>query len=87
MIFTALTHAIIAAVVSVIGWLVGAMPVGIAVAIGFYLGREVAQHERKEPGANLLRGLYLWRWSTDAKLDLLLPVIACVIVYVALTSF
>lgn len=87
MIFTAITHALIAAIVSVVGWLVGSLPVGVAVAVSFYLGREVAQHERKTPDNDPMRGFYFWKWSRDAQLDLLFPVIACVLVYVALMSF
>ena len=84
MIFTAITHALIAAIVSVVGWLVGSLPVGIAVAVSFYLGREVAQHERKTPDNDPMRGFYFWRWSTDAKLDLLFPAVACATLYFAL---
>ena len=83
MIFTALSHASIAIVVSLIGWLMGSLPVGIAVAVSFYLGREVAQHERKALGDDPMRGLYFWKWSRDGQLDLLFPVVACAALYFA----
>lgn len=76
MIFTALTHALVAMAVSLIGLITGHLWAGIALSIGFYLGREVAQHERKTPGTNPLRGFAVWKWSLDAQLDLLFPVIA-----------
>lgn len=76
MIQTALSHALIALLITIFGWSVGHLYVGAAVALGFYLGREVAQHERKTPGVNPLRGFAVWKWSLDAQLDLLFPVIA-----------
>lgn len=86
MILTALSHALVAILISLIGLFTGNLLVGIGVALGFYLGREVAQHERKTQGSSF-RGLFFWEWSTDAKLDLLFPVIACFILYMVNYGF
>jgi len=74
-----LAHAGITAVAGLIGLLLGNLYVGLAAGVFFYLGREVAQHERKERGTNPARGFMFWRWSLDAQLDLLFPVIAAVL--------
>ena len=42
--------------------------------VGFYFGREVAQHERKMGGKPWYVGFKIWEWSTDAKLDFAFPV-------------
>ena len=83
MVLTALSHAAISVLVSLIGWYFEHLGISIAAALGFYLGREVAQHERKTPGKDPFRGFYVWKWSLDAKLDILLPVLACVALYFA----
>ena len=81
MVLTSLSHAGISLLVSLIGLYFGHIGIGIAVALGFYLGREVAQHERKESGTNPFRGFYVWNWSMDAKLDVALPIVACAMLY------
>lgn len=81
MVLTALSHAGISLLVSLIGWYFGHLGIGIAAALGFYLGREAAQHERKTSGDDPFRGLYVWNWSTDAKLDFALPIVACAMLY------
>lgn len=52
-------------------------------AVGFYFGREVAQAERKAGTPPWWSGFDVRKWSLDAKLDLLFPVIACTGVCVA----
>jgi len=79
MVLTALSHALITALLGLIGWLCGYMDIGLAIGLAFYLGREVAQHERKESGTNPIRGFYVLNWSLDAKLDLLLPILATIL--------
>lgn len=83
MVLTALSHAAVTLILAAIGWAFGHLAIGIAIALSFYLGREVAQHERKESGTNPLRGFYVWNWSLDAKLDLLAPVFVCFAFYFA----
>ena len=77
MLITALSHALISIIIALIGLFFGNIEIGIAIALSFYLGREVAQHERKTPGTNPLRGFYFWNWSLDSGLDIVLPIIAC----------
>jgi hypothetical protein len=73
-------HAGITVLAGVIGLVAfGSLIVGLTLGVGFYLGREVAQHERKERGSNPLRGFYVWNWSLDAKMDLLFPLISSVL--------
>ena len=83
MVLTALFHGLVTALLGLIGWLCGYMGIGLAIGLAFYLGREVAQHERKASGTNPLRGFYVWRWSLDAKLDLLAPVLMCFAFYLS----
>lgn len=54
--------------------------VGAAFGIGFYLGREVAQVERKLGTPPWWSGFQFSRWSTDNICDFLCPVIACLAV-------
>ena len=56
---------------------------GGLLAVGFYWGREVAQAERKAGTPPWWSGFDVRKWSLDAKLDLLFPVIACTCVCVA----
>ena len=56
---------------------------GAFLAVGFYLGREVAQAERKAGTPPWWSGFDARKWSLDAKLDLLFPVIVCAGVCVA----
>lgn len=57
---------------------------GGLLAIGFYLGREVAQAERKikasNPNAPWYCGFDMSKWSTDSVWDLFMPVLAVLIV-------
>ncbi len=46
-------------------------------AVGFYFGREVAQAERKMGTPPWWSGFVMTKWSQDAILDLLCPVVAC----------
>ena len=81
-----LAHAGITILAGVIGLVVfGSLTSGLTLGVGFYLGREVAQHERKERGSNPLRGFYIWNWSLDAKMDLLFPLISSVLIAVLVT--
>ena len=82
MVLTALSYAAVSVILSLIGWYFGHVGIGVTAALGFYLGREVAQHERKTPGKDPFRGFYVWKWSLDAKMDLLFPFVACLIVLV-----
>lgn len=86
MVLTALSHALISVSVSLVAWFFGDISIGIAIALSFYVGREVAQHERNTRGTDPLRGFYVWKWSLDAKLDLLFPVIACFALYFGLLA-
>lgn len=61
---------------------------GSLFGIGFYFGREVAQHERKVGTPPWYSGFKIWEWSLDSKLDLLFPLIVGIlmpiIIYFAL---
>lgn len=60
---------------------------GATAGVFFFLGREYTQAERelaKAQGVNIsdlhwYDGLKLWRWSLDAWLDLLFPLVACLL--------
>ena len=71
-------HAGITAVAGCVGLLLGNLYAGLAAGVFFYLGREVAQHERKERGDNPARGFFVQNWSLDAKMDLLFPILAAI---------
>ena len=66
----------------VIGLLTGNWWAGAALAIGFFLGREHAQQEYKlgTTGKSPWPAFDMRKWSLDAKLDLLFPVVAVVAV-------
>jgi hypothetical protein len=70
-----LSHAGITGLLGLIGLLLGNLYIGLAAGVFFYLGREVAQHERKERGTNPVRGFYVWNWSVDALMDLIFPIL------------
>ncbi|AQS50566.1 hypothetical protein PAEH1_01560 [Paenalcaligenes hominis] len=60
---------------------------GAAFVTALFIGREHAQREYKIGDPSKLKGyeaLDIWRWSLDAKLDLLVPVLAVFIVAVLL---
>jgi hypothetical protein len=63
--------------------LLSAVVMGGLFAVGFYFGREVAQTERKAGTPPWWSGFDGRKWSLDAKLDLLFPVIVCAGVCVA----
>jgi len=63
--------------------LLSAVVMGGLFAVGFYFGREVAQAERKAGTPPWWSGFDVRKWSGDAKLDLLFPVIVCAGVCVA----
>jgi hypothetical protein len=51
--------------------------------IAFFLGREHAQYQHKL-GYTLpktFQAFAFWKWSRDAQLDLLFPIIACSVIY------
>ena len=63
--------------------LLSAVVMGGLFAVGFYFGREVAQAQRKAGTPRWWSGFDVRKWSLDAKLDLLFPVIVCAGVCVA----
>ena len=63
--------------------LLSAVVMGGLFAVGFYFGREVAQAERKAGTPPWWSGFDVRKWSLDAELDLLFPVIVCAGVCVA----
>lgn len=78
-------HAGITLIFGLIGLIIGNLYAGLAFGVAFYLGREVAQHERKERGSSPLRGFYIANWSLDAKMDLAFPVVAAIILVIVFT--
>ena len=78
-------HAGITLICGVIGLIFGNLYAGLAFGVAFYLGREVAQHERKERGTHPLRGFYIANWSLDAKMDLAFPVLTAIILAILFT--
>ncbi|HLU00785.1 MAG TPA: hypothetical protein VKZ70_13715 [Burkholderiaceae bacterium] len=70
-------HAVYALLIQLfIAWLTKNYWIGAAAAIGFFVGREHAQREYKLGDPSHLQpweGFDIWRWSTDAQLDLLVP--------------
>jgi hypothetical protein len=79
-------HAFVALIFTLIGWVLGSVEVGAAFTIGVFAGREHAQREYRIGDPSKLIGyeaLDFWRWSLDAKLDLLFPVLtALAFVYI-----
>ena len=75
-----LEHLCVALVIQAIVWLLtGDMWLGAALASGIYIGREHAQREYEIDDPIRLVGyeaLDVWRWSKDAILDLVMPVVA-----------
>ena len=64
------------------GWVVGAIA-----AASVFVGREHAQREYKIGDPSLLWGweaLDIWRWSNDARMDLILPLLS--VAFVALIA-
>ena len=73
-------HAIAGLVLQIIIWLAtGSLWLGFAFVVGLFLGREHAQFEATlngPPKWKRYEALAFWKWSTDAKLDFALPVLA-----------
>ena len=53
---------------------------GALFSIGFYLGREVAQYERKAGGKPWYVGFEIWNWTKDGVLDFVFPTVAVCVV-------
>lgn len=77
---TNLEHAAYALIIqAVIGLFTGNWWAGMAAGSALFIGREHAQREFEISRPHLLRGYEafdVWRWSLDAKLDALFPIIA-----------
>lgn len=77
---TNLEHAAYALIIQlIIGLLTQNWWAGMAFGSAFFIGREHAQREFEISRPHLLRGYEafdVWRWSLDAKLDALFPIIA-----------
>lgn len=56
---------------------VAAAAMGGFLGVGFYWGREVAQAERKLGTPPWWSGLDIRKWSQDAVLDLVCPLVVC----------
>ena len=81
---THIEHLVIALVLQALIWLAtSSLWLGFAFVFGLFLGREHAQREYKLGNPSKLKGfeaLGFWRWSKDAKADLLFPVLATLFV-------
>lgn len=82
-------HAGLAMLAQVVVMLVGTLSgatlfeaavMGALFSVGFYFGREVAQHERKVGTPPWWSGFVMAQWSRDALLDFLTPAVACALV-------
>ena len=77
-------HLVAALIAQALIWLAtGSLWYGFVFVSGLFLGREHAQREYKIGNPSKLRGfeaLDFWRWSLDAKLDLIIPVGATLLV-------
>ena len=77
-------HAIAGVAIQAITWLItGSLWIGCVFVIGLFFGREHVQFEYKLGGPTKLtryKALAFWKWSTDAKFDLIFPVIATLII-------
>ena len=75
---THIEHAIIALVIqTVAAFITGSWGWGAALAIAVFIAREHAQREFEIGQPHLLKGYEafdFWNWSTDGKLDVLVPV-------------
>lgn len=54
--------------------------IGGAFSVGFYFGREVSQSEYKNGRDPWWTGFKFSLWSSDAKLDLVFPLVSCTFV-------
>lgn len=77
---TNLEHAAYALIIQIaIGLLTNNWWAGMAAGSALFIGREHAQREFEISKPHLLKGYEafdVWRWSLDAKLDALLPIVA-----------
>lgn len=73
-------HAVYALIIQlIIGLLTNNWWAGMAAGSALFIGREHAQREFEISKPHLLKpweGFDVWRWSLDAKLDALFPIIA-----------
>lgn len=85
---THIEHLVIALVIQALVWLAtGSLWLGFAFVFGLFLGREHAQREYKIGDPSKLKvyeALDFWRWSKDAKIDLVLPVFATLLIAIFL---
>lgn len=83
-------HAIAGLALQAIIWLAtGSLWLGFAFVTGLFLGREHAQFEftlNGTPKRKRYEALAFWKWSTDAKLDLLIPTAAVFLVAALLNT-
>lgn len=72
----------------VISLITGNWFAGTCFAIAFFIGREHAQYQDKlgYTFKTTFQAFQVWKWSLDAQLDLLFPVVATCIVW-AIASF
>lgn len=77
-------HLVAALIAQAIIWLAtGSLWFGFVFVSGLFLGREHAQFEYKIGDPSKLKwfeALAFWKWSLDAKLDLIIPVGATLLV-------
>lgn len=75
---TNLEHAGYSLVLLVVAYLATRnLTAGVLFGIAFFLGREHAQAQRNYNLGDL-EAFAFWKWSLDAQLDLLFPIVACV---------
>jgi len=75
-------HGFYAIVIQLIFYLIfGSMFVGAAIAVAFFLGREHAQHEYRVTEGPPIGDIPPWvgfqfhKWTTDSKMDVIVPMI------------
>lgn len=77
-------HLVAALIAQALIWFAtGSLWLGFAFVFGLFLGREHAQREYQIGGSGKRKryeALDFWRWSLDAKLDLLIPTAAVFLV-------
>lgn len=90
---TNILHGVYAGVFQfLVGILTGNFWAGGLAAVLFFLGREVAQREYKLTKGESVKGLKPWEgfdileWGLDAKLDLAVPVVVVILIFIASTQ-
>lgn len=82
-------HLVAALIAQAVIWLAtGSLWLGFAFVFGLFLGREHAQREYQIRGSGKRKryeALKFWRWSTDAKLDFLAPVVGSLVLATTIT--